>query len=520
MNLLTESVVSVNGGEKLSLPALMAAMARDEVRQFPALRPHQRPAWHMFLAQLAALAVWISNRSEAPDYASGWTDLLRALTPDYADDAPWCLTDGNRALPAFLQPPDPGGLKWIGVRTPDDLDILITARNHDIKQSMARDSSAEDWLFALVSLQTSSGFDGRGNYGVARMNGGSSSRPMLSLAPAVGRDHRVDPSRWWLRDVRQLLEQRRSGTGAEIGAERGPALLWCLDWAEGNQLDLQTLDPWFIEVSRRVRLKKNKTGGVVGERANSRAARVDAKAFKGHVGDPWAPIHRTEGKSLTLGSGDFDYRRLKELMFGGDWAVPALAMPGKSERADDRLLVAEALARGNSKTDGFRSRVVPVPASAVPLLRSPAVAELSGQLMAEIAEFDAALRNALALLAAGGEPDRIDKTHYAVSRPARRQFDRIADNLFFPHLWKRLAAHDSGSAEAEDEASDAFRQRLFDAARVELEAAMPGIPCASIARPKAEVRCRRKFHASLHNLLPYDTTTNLDQADTHERLPA
>ncbi len=518
MNLLTESIVSVNGKEKLSIPALLAAMARDEVRQFSALRPHQRPVWHMFLTQLAALAVWTSNGSEVPDDANDWIDLLRELTPDYADDAPWCLMVENRALPAFLQPPDPGGLKWIGVPTPDDLDILITARNHDIKQSMARDSNVEDWLFALVSLQTSSGFDGRGNYGIARMNGGSSSRPMLGLAPATGRDHRVDPSRWWLRDVRQLLAQRQSGASAEFGAEGGPALLWCLDWAEGNQLDLRTLDPWFVEVSRRVRLYKT-TSGVTGERANSRVARVDAKPYKGHVGDPWAPVHRTEGKSLTLGSGDFDYRRLKELMFGGDWAVPALAMLGESERADDRLLVAEALARGNSKTEGFRSRVVPVPANAVPLLRSPAAAELSGRLMAEIAEFDGALGNALALLAAGGEPERIDKNHYAVSRAARHRFDRMADNLFFPHLWNRLAAHEAGSAEAEDEASDAFRQRLFDAARVELEAAMPGIPCTSIARPKAEVRCRRRFHARLHKLLPHLTTTSPDQVEPHDQLP-
>ena len=509
MNLLTESVVSIDRDEKLSLPAVLAAMGRDEVRRFPGLRPHQRPAWHMFLTQLAALAVWTSRRSEVPDDANEWRDLLRGLTPEQAGDEPWCLIVEDRGLPAFLQPPDPGGLKWIGVRTPDDLDMLITARNHDVKQSMARESSAEDWLFALVSLQTSSGFDGRGNYGIARMNGGSSSRPMLGLAPATGQDHRVDPSQWWIRDVRRLLEQRQSGAGAEFGALGGPALLWCLDWVEGDQIDLRTLDPWFIEVSRRVRLHET-TGGVAGERANSKTTRVDAKSFKGHVGDPWAPIHRTEGKSLTLGSGDFHYRRMKELMFGGDWAIPALAKLGESERADDRLLVAEAFARGNSKTEGFRSRVIHVPASAVPLLRSPAVAELSGRLMAEIAEFDVALRNALALLAAGGEWERIDKTHYAVSRAARQRFDRMADNLFFPHLWQRLAVHELGSATAEDEAADAFRQRLFDAAKIELETAMPGIPCASITRPKAEARCRRRFHATLHKLLPHQTTTTTD----------
>ena len=512
MNLLTEPVISVDSNEKLSLPAVLAAMARDEVRQFPALRPHQRPAWHMFLTQLAALAAWTSKRSQVPRDADDWADLLRALTPGYADDAPWCLVVENRRLPGFLQPSDPGGLKWTSVSTPDSLDILITARNHDVKQSVARRSTAEDWVFALVSLQTSAGYDGQGNYGIARMNGGSSSRPMLGLAPAAGQDHRVDPSRWWFRDLQQLLIQRKSAAGAEFGRVGGHALLWCLDWAEGGQLDLRTLDPWFIEVSRRVRLGQT-NAGIAAERANSRRSRVDAKIYNGCVGDPWAPVHRTKGKSLTLGGGDFNYRRLKDLMFGGDWEVPALARLGKTEQADNRLLVAEAFARGNSKTEGFRSRVVHVPAGAVRMLRSPAVADLSRQLMVEIGEFDEALRNGLALLAAGGERERVDKAQYALSHPARNRFDRVADDLFFPHLWRRLSACDSGSPEAEDQAAQEFRLQLFDAARVEIEAAMPGIPCASITRPKAEVRCRRAFYARIHKLLPHVNTTKPDKVE-------
>ena len=40
-----------------SLPAVVAALIRDEVDAFPALRPHQRHAWHAFLAQLGALAI-------------------------------------------------------------------------------------------------------------------------------------------------------------------------------------------------------------------------------------------------------------------------------------------------------------------------------------------------------------------------------------------------------------------------------------------------------------------------------
>ena len=499
MNLLTEPVISVSSTERLSLPALLAAMARGNVTQFSALRPHQRPSWHMFLVQLAALAIWTAKRTDVPDESTAWTHLLRGLTPDHADDAPWCMVVENRAKPGFLQPPAPENLKWSPVATPDALDLLITARNHDIKQSVARDATIEDWLFALVSLQTSAGYDGKGNYGIARMNGGSSSRPMLALAPAHDRNFRLDPSAWWVRDVQQLLARRKAGDGLEFGCIGGPALLWCLDWPEGEQLDLRQIDPWFIEICRRVRLVGTEQAWSV-LRATSVAARIDAKMYHGNVGDPWAPVHIGERKSLTLGSGDFHYKRLSELMLGGDWRVPVLATHGPNENAGDTLLVAEALSRGNSKTEGFKSRIVPVPDGVVRLFQSRTAAKLSAEQMEEIKAFDEALRNAVALLAARGDRGRLGKAQYAFSRPTRKRFDRTADRMFFLHLWKRLAAENSGDPEATDKASHNFRRVLFGAAKAELTAALPGIPCAAIQRPKAEARAWRAFHARVRKL--------------------
>ena len=385
--------------------------------------------------------------------------------------------------------------------TPDALDLLITSRNHDLKQTVASRASPEDWVFALVSLQTSEGYGGRGNYGIARMNGGSSSRPMLGLAPANDGDTSIDPSRWWVRDVRRLLATARE---RGVGVMGGPALLWCLDWPEGRQLDLRDLDPWFIEVCRRVRLKDAR-GTISAIQANSKTSRTDAKAFKGNLGDPWAPVHKTEGKSLTLSGGDFDYARLCELLFSGNWSVPLLALHGRDEDGD-MLLVAEALSRGNSKTEGFKSRVIPVPGRAVPILSSPTVATFSKAQMDEIAVFDAALRDAIALVAAGGKRDGIKKGHFQRSVPARRRFDRVADRLFFPHLWNRVAANEVSDSEAEGTAKIKFLQALRDAAAYELKSALPAIPCPTIQRPRAEARARRAFYARLrreHPILSY-----------------
>jgi hypothetical protein len=136
-NLLTEPLIQSDVGWH-SLPGLLAAMARGEVSSFPALRPHQRPAWHMFLVQLATLALDAAGERDLPVGGTDWAAALRALIPGHDDDAAWHLVVEDSARPAFLQPPDPGGLNWSNVPTPDALDMLITARNHDLKAQIAQ----------------------------------------------------------------------------------------------------------------------------------------------------------------------------------------------------------------------------------------------------------------------------------------------------------------------------------------------------------------------------------------------
>lgn len=500
MNLLVDPILTLSGGAKVSLAGLFAAMARGEACGFPALRPHQRPAWHMFLVQLAALALRAAGRDGPPRDEASWAALLRGLTPEHDDDSPWRLVVEDCRVPAFLQPPAPDGLKWSEAPTPDALDMLITARNHDLKQAVARSAPPEDWVYALVSLQTCEGYGGRGNNGIARMNGGSSSRPLLGLAPAPKGDTSIDPSAWWRRDLDRLLAARMSNRQSGPGSPGGPALLWRLDWPEGESLDLRDLDPWFVEVCRRVRLEAAPDGGLAARRANSAKPRIDAKAFKGATGDPWTPVDKKEGKSLTLSSGDFDYKRLCDLMFSGDWERPLLAAPERGE-SGDMLLVAEAFSRGNSKTEGFKSRVVPAPEKAARLFASEAMAELAKAQIAEIAGFDKSLAYALALAAAGGNREAVGKKHYEPAGPARKRFDRAADRLFFPSLWRRAEA-DGTSPDAEDEAKRAFLVDLLAAAEGELETALPAVPCTAMSRPRAEARARRAFRGRVWNSHP------------------
>lgn len=497
-NLLTEPLIQSDVGWH-SLPGLLAAMARGEVSAFPALRPHQRPAWHMFLVQLATLALDAAGERDLPVGETDWAAALRALIPGHDDDAAWHLVVEDSARPAFLQPPDPGGLNWSNVPTPDALDMLITSRNHDLKARIAQSAAPQDWVFALISLQTMEGYGGAGNHGIARMNGGSSSRAMLTLAPLDDATAATNPSRWWARDVRRLLEGR--------DGIRGLALLWPEPWPEGRALSLDALDPLFVEICRRVRLMV-RDRKIAAQRSTSRAARVAAKEANGVVseaGDPWAPIFIDckAAKTLTLGERDWSYNLLVELLHGKHWRPPLLARPAPSEAFEPMAIVAEAFARGNSKTDGFRSRIVPVPKGVAHDFFGEQAIDLAQALMEDVSRVETALRDGLALVAAEGDFEKRGKAEYARAAPARVAFRRFSDRHFFRALWAQMQAQ---TDDARAQARLDFIRRLADAAEEEFRRAVPAIPCARIMRPRAELRGTRalqwKLRAAIEKIDP------------------
>ena len=467
-------------------------MARGEVAEFPSLRAHQRAAWHMFLVQLAALALWRAGQRVLPRQSSAWAGMLRGLVPDYPGDAPWRLVAYEPDLPAFLQPPEPGGLSWTEIETPDALDVLITARNHDVKQAANRQATPEDWIIALVSLQTMSGYSGNGKNGIARMNGGFASRPLVGLAPARGAgDLSLDPSAWWARDVRRLLEQRAAGEGAERGTVGGPAILWCLDWPEGDQLNPASLDPWFIEVCRRVRLVEE-DGKFLAFSSTSRSARIDAKRLKGDLGDPWTPVHNKERKSLTVGEGPLDYPKLCELLYSGDWTLPILTRRGEDEQGRDMVLVAEALSRGPGKTHGLKSRIVPMPAAATlpPISNVPDAAQAQ---IEEIAVFHRALRYSLAWAAAGGNPEALDTKHFAQAREAENRLHDTVDRMFFPYLRRRL---EESGVRLE------FLETLWTVTRQEFELALAGMKGPALKRARTHAGADRALTNIVRRAFP------------------
>jgi len=216
-NLLTDPLFSVrvrSGSVQLDLPGLLEALGRKEVESLPALQRHQEDAFHVFLCSLAASVLLRLGAADPTQVAGFWREGIRALTEaeGCADDGAWTLVVEDWSRPAFMQSPAPDARAYSPkALTPDVLDLLPTAKNHDLKSSRLAAFEPEDWVFALISLQTMSGVFGSGNYGVASMNGGYGSRAVAGLTTALG------PGGRFLEDVRRLLPhhgQLLGGPGA------------------------------------------------------------------------------------------------------------------------------------------------------------------------------------------------------------------------------------------------------------------------------------------------------------------
>ena len=487
-------------------------MARREIQGFVCLRPHQRPAWHMFLVQFGALVLWNGDQDDFPVEENDWKLLIRKLTPDFGDDAPWRLVVSDRRKPAFMQPPDPGSLKWTSVATPDEMDMLITSRNHDLKQQVAKQATFQDWVYALVSLQTMEGYLGPGYNGIARMNGGASSRPLLGLVPAGRQEHVVDVSGWWQRDVGLLLENRtREGESERPCVVGGKSLLWLYDWPQNDgKLDPRSLDPWFIEVCRRIRLI-NSENGLQAEKTTSKGTRINAREFKGVLYEPWGPVHKAENKLLTLGKQDFSYQLLYRILYSGDWGIPLLANSADCDQ-DDMVLVAESFSRGKSKTYGFKSRLIPIPKTVVRNVFVTQARDIAKEQIEDINVMIQALFCGFVVMSAGGKKDENTNKFLwreqdeATANVALKAFKRQVDSLFFPGLWEQLSVAED-CKEKRVVARKNFIRQLLKEARFEFDAALPGISCASIHRPRAEARARRAFE-SRHKSLTYEKTIN------------
>ena len=500
-NLINEPIFLTSEGFRHTLPAVLAALASGEDLRFSRVRPYQLQSWHSFLVQLTAIGM---DRSESSGdlftEEARWRDVLRELTDG---DSGWDLVNDNLSQPAFMQPPVPEGtltaLKDGPLATPDHtaLDLAFTGRAHDIKPDRFQAPEPEDWVHTLHTYQTMSGFGGRSNYGIARMNGGYASRPMLSLLGS--------PSQRFVRDVaawRHSFDDRRY---VELYDRMdGHTLLWVIPWDGDSALTTNDLHPGFIEICRRVRLAHGADGAVVAHRCGTKAPRVDAKALNGVTGDAWTPVS-PKGTSLTV-KGGFKYRLVHDLLFG-DWHLPPSLDAVKDGPA---VLELRTLEGGQGETAGLQVRDVWILGIAYLKEARPhqRFAKRSETQIAEAKKIASrVLRPAVASLLQAPNPGESLDLKDSRTQPVLDRFDRAVDGAFFERLF------DDPEASSEDHLHS-YSEFLRDTAREVYRHAVRSLPLPEARRERAVAAADALFYGGLRKHLPalHDPTEEHDDA--------
>ncbi len=460
------------------------------------------------------MAMLAGGETELPGDEGRWCELLRGLTPGFPGDEPWTLVVGDLSKPAFLQPPLPEGdwekLKDVEV-TPDAIDMLVTSKNHDLKAARLETAGAEHWLFALITLQTWEGFLGRGNYGISRMNGGFASRPFIGAAPTTGG--------WGVhvaRDILRLVDHRTEIVESDTlhVAEGGRRLLWLEPWDGQTSYDPHQLDPYYVEICRRVRLWYE-GDRIVARRGSSSAARINqpkgkhqGKDFTLPTGDPWTPVEKDSGKPLTLDGSGFHYRRVVNLLDPEKFSPAPLQLLLDTDEKGRAQIVFAAVVRGQGETQGYHERRVDVPERLKPaFMRKSAsvdMARVARDRVSDVAKVvSKALRPALFALYQAA-PERLDFKDPKAKEKAEifiAQFERAVDEQFFEHLFEEVA-EPIGS-----EAAKACRKRWIEdlispRAHDALAAAEAGSPLSGVRRYRARAAAKSLLDGAIVNAFP------------------
>ena len=346
--------VDVDGTpRKGDLYATFAALSAGTVDGFPALRSHQVEMWHVFCVQVAVHATERAGLDRPPIDPLEWRRILHALTPQWPHGEPWQLMVEDTDMPALLQPAIAAAeidlRKKTPARSPDEIDVIVAGRNHEIKSGAFDDPQDDDWLFALVTLQTSEGCMGAGTQGVSRINGGYASRTTMRLVPDGG------ASAAFLRDVSVLMRTRR-----ETPPPTGPVVLWTEPWKGKPDVSFEALalDPLYIEICRRIRLV-GQDGAIVAVRTGSTSALVNSD--RGMTGCPWTPIVLTDKEPKSFSPGPVsDYRVPASLLDRTRTRRPLLAEahPEDGEGGEIRI---SGMRRGQGATERFDLYRMPMP---------------------------------------------------------------------------------------------------------------------------------------------------------------
>jgi CRISPR system Cascade subunit CasA len=500
MNLLFDPVftVSTGGGQRqVALPTVYHLLSSDQVEGFSKLQAHQRQGWHSFLAQLGAIAA--EEAGKIPTRESEWRAALDALACEEA----WQLETESLKKPAFMQPPVPEDtLEDFDEIHVGKYDVPVLSKNHALKGERMQAPRPEHWAYMLVNVQTMESSWGRGKYPTSRVNGGYAARSFFGLTPSL----RLGP--WIMRDI-EVLHDNVDVIADRYGYEGNVTpLLWTRSWNGEQQFKITSLHPLYIDCARRIR--KGDDGW---QQTGTSGTRVSGVA-NGQTGDPWAPVNEAENKVLNPQRSHFQYRRLAQILFGGEYRRPI-----SFSDTTEGFVVCRAITPSETNREFHLQRIIPFSnASAEGFFEEDsAVAKEAERRVDRAGDAAGILANALYLLLRDDdahEQNRGEEQQRVADLSERqRQLDAFhsrIDDQFFDRLF------DAGSM-SDEERYIFWDEVLLDALKTQLEEALD--LCPSKDQWKRLARTRSIAWARMRETLPYafhDTNESNDDGERHD----
>lgn len=513
-NLLTEPVLRVvtnQGKRRMNLPELMSALGRDEIHHYEGIQRHQEDAFHVFLSYLSGAILARRNLTDPGQDDEFWRQGMRVLTQGIGDDA-WSLVVDDLTRPAFMQPPlpleDHARLTPLGdddlfAQASDAMDLLVTSKNHDVKSAKTIRSRPDSWFYTLISLQTMSGFFGRGKHGISRMNSGYGNRPIVELI------QNPRPGARWHDAVVRLLDYRQTVLADAYGFDpQGLVLVWLEMWDGSASLPLSRLDPFYVEICRRIRLRKDEDG-IYAADMPSESMRIAAKELKGVVGDAWMPIDlggrkSREVQALTLSPQGLTPEVLRRIVFEDQLQLTILHKPLPTWQGRMLWMTISVLVRGQGKTEGFHEQCIAIPPRIQRrLFGSPQQREPFAELSRSAIEYAGRMEHRVlkpavfAFLQGGGEKIDYDRvTVNAWWSRLSKIFNAQWSDEYFPWLWSVPEPID------QDVALRDWTVRLQEFALEILRQAKDTMPQHSGRRFRSRSRAELAFRGLLYRTFP------------------
>jgi CRISPR system Cascade subunit CasA len=306
-----------------------------------------------------------------------------------------------------------------------------------------------------------------------------------------------------------------------LSDESGIGLLWLVPWSGEKSLAFSSLDPFYIEICRRIRFISQGNRPAIGAIATgSKAARIEAKDRNGITGDPWMPVDIAAGKALTITGEGFHYKLVAELLFGNKFLRPIAQVTGTADGPEGIVGLAQGITRGEGKTEGYHERRIPVSPKVRRLLLQKEfdlLAAAAGERVKAIAKIRGVLWTALAtLFDQGAVKDGFSDGAKNKASDATESFEQGEDSRFFEEL------------NAEIESQDPDRTRLqwllsmAERAEIILKNAFIAGPQSAERRYRARSTALARFYGGLRSgktipiLADYYCRLTTNKEDAHE----